>query len=247
LSRRFYLPLALAALLLLTGGCARQLKKGEAAPEPELTDSIVAAARGSAPKVTEFKGFGEIAMAAGAGQRISGQLDAHRRGGGFFRAQVYSPFGTTVASISADDFTGRVNVNREVFEFAYDDAMDSVPFPCARYFTYGRFIRTMTGSMPEVFWTLPPTPDSVAKGKKKKAKGKNRAVTAVWTSDTLTVRAAIVPQTGQIESAAFNYNIGEAKFSIQYGAFKKGMASEILIKEGSRNYISIKYETMVGQ
>ena len=243
--RRFYLPLAaLAALLLLTGGCTRQLKKGEAAPEPELTDSIIAVARGSAAKVAEFKGFGEIGMSAGSGQRISGQLDAHRRGGGFFRAQVYSPFGTVVASISADDFKGRVNVNREVFDFTYDDAMDAVPFPCARRFTYGRFIRILTCSMPEAFWNLPPTPDNIAKAKKK---SKSKAVTAVWTSDTLTVRAAIVPKTGQLESAAFNYNIGGDKFSIQFSAFKKGMASEILIKEGSKNYISVKYETMVGQ
>ena len=246
MSRRFYLPIAaLAALLLLTGGCSRQLKKGEAPPEPELTDSIVAAARGSAAKVTEFKGFGEIAMAAGAGQRLSGQIDAHRRGGGFFRAQIYSPFGTVIASISADDFNGRVNVNKETLEFTYDDAMDSVPFPCARHFTYGRFIRALTCSMPEAFWNLPPTPDSFSKGKKKKSKSK--AVTAVWTSDTLTVRAAIVPKTGQVESATFNYSIGGDKFSMQFSGFKKGMASEILIKEGSKNYISVKYETMVGK
>ena len=231
--------------MLLTGGCARQLKTGEVAPEPELTDSIIALARGSAAKVTEFKGFGEISMAAGSGQRLSGQIDAHRRGGGFLRAQIYSPFGTAIASISADDFSGRVNVNKEAFEFTYDDAMDTtVPFPCARHFTYGRFFRTLTGSMPETFWDLQPTPGSVAKGRKK---SKSRAVTAVWVSDTLTVRAAIVPKTGQLESAAFNYNIGGDKFSMQFSGFKKGMASEILIKEGSKNYISVKYETMVGK
>jgi len=245
LSRRFYLPLtALTALLLLTGGCARQLKKGEAAPAPELADSVIAVARNSAAKVSEFKGFGEISMAAGSGQRISGQLDAHRRMGGFFRAQIYSPFGTAVASISADDSKGRVNVNKETIEFAYGDAMDAVPFPCARRFTYGHFIRTMTCSMPEAFWNLPPTPDSVAKGKKK---SKSKAVTAVWMSDTLTVRAAIVPKTGQLESVAFNYDFGGDKFSMRFSGFKKGMASEILIKEGSKNYISIKYETTAGQ
>jgi hypothetical protein len=188
--------------------------------------------------ITEVKGFGDITIAA-SGQRASGKIDAVRRNAGFVSAQVYTTFGSAIATINATDFAGHAVVNRERFEFTYSDRMENIPFPCVRYFTYGKFINSLTGSMPGVFWELAAAPDTLIRSRRRSG------VTAVWFSDTLTVRAVIAPRTGQLETVTFNYDFEGEKFTMRFSRFKKGAPNEILIRESSRNYISVNYENMV--
>ena len=149
------------------------------------------------------------------------------------------------ASITAEDFKGSVRVEKEVKEFSYDDKMEGVSFPCAENFTYGQFINALTGALPDAFRELPVAPDSLKQRKKSPGKA-----TAVWNSDTLSVRAQINGKKGkppQLESVTFKYNIGGSKFSILFANFKNGAAREITFKQGSKNYINVKYESIIGR
>lgn len=245
LTRYKRLPALLAAVLAMAAltGCAGGLKGGaKKGPPPLVVDeaAIESVLRMTAP--AEFKGYGDVNM-SGAGAKASGKIEARRRDNGYVNAQIYSPFGTLAAAITAEDFTGSVKVDKEAKEFAYDDKMEGVPFPCAKNFTYGQFINTLTGALPEAFRELPASPDSLKRSKK--APGR---ATAVWNSDTLSVRAQFKGKAGKpplLESVTFKYNIGGSKFSVQFANFKKGVASEITLKEGSKNYIYIKYESVI--
>jgi hypothetical protein len=205
---------------------------------PAFEGSAVENAMRGAARITEFKGFGEITL-SDRGQRSIGKIDAARRNTGYVKAQIYSPFGSAIATINTEDFAGRVSIGKEYFDFSYDDRMEEVSFPCVRRLTYGKFINCLTGSMPDVFWELPIVPDTLIQGKKK------RGLTAAWFSDTLTVRAQISPQSGQFETVTFNYDIGGDKLTMRFGKFKKGVPHEIVVRESSKNYISINYEKVV--
>ncbi|MDR2577717.1 MAG: hypothetical protein LBC70_02760 [Chitinispirillales bacterium] len=229
------LLIALAVSCLTLGGCAGQKTRSAA---PEFNESMIEAAMSGAAVIAEFKGFGDITIAA-SGQRASGKIDASRRNTGFVSAQVYTSFGSAIATINAADSIGHAVVNRQRFDFAYGDSMEDVPFPCARRFTYGEFINTLTGSMPEVFWELGASPDTLIRSRRRSG------VTAVWFSDTLTVRAVIEPRTGQFGTVTFNYDFAGDKFTLRFGRFRNGAPNEILIRESGRNYISVNYEKMV--
>jgi len=196
------------------------------------------------PELAEFKGYGEINM-SGGGAKASGKVEARRRSDGYVKAQIYTPIGTVAASIEAENFKGNVKVDKEVKEFTYDNKMTGVSFPCAENFTYGEFINAFTGAMPGVFRELPVTPDSLKQRKKSPGKA-----TAVWNFDTLSVRAQLKIKNGKppmLESVLFRYNIGGSKFSIQFANFKNGAAREITFKQGSKNYINVKYESIIGR
>ncbi len=233
-----------AAVAVMTIGCAGTAKKGGAGePAPAIDEAAIDSILRK-PELTEFKGYGDVNM-SGGGAKAYGKLEAHRRNNGYIKAQIYSPFGSVVASITAEDFKGSVKVDNEVKEFTYDEKMAGVSFPCAENFTYGQFINALTGAMPDVFRELPAAPDSLKQRKKTPGKA-----TAVWNSDTLSVRAQLKGKTGkplQLESVTFRYNIGGSKFSILFANFKNGAAREITFKQGSKNYINVKYESIIGR
>jgi len=230
-----------------TVGCAGAVKGGAGKDKGQTALTIDEAAmeailRGS--ELAEFKGYGDVNMSDG-GAKASGKIEAHRKNNGFVKAQIYTPFGTLAASITAENFKGSVKVDKEVKEFAYDDKMEGVPFPCAEKFTYGQFINTVTGAMPDVFRTLPAAPDSLKQRKKSPGNA-----TAVWNFDTLSVRAQLKGKKGKppmLESVIFRYNIGGSKFSVQFANFKNGAAREITVKQGSKNYINVRYDSIIGR
>ena len=228
----------------MTAGCAGTAKKGGAGEPALVIDEAAIDSILRKPELIEFKGYGDVNM-SGGGAKGSGKMEAHRRSNGYIKAQIYSPFGTVVASIAAEDFKGSVKVDKEVKEFTYDEKMTGVSFPCAENFTYGQFINAVTGAMPEAFRELPANPDSLKQRKKTPGKA-----TAVWNSDTLSVRAQLKGKKGkpvQLESVTFRYSIGGSKFSIMFANFKNGAAREITFKQGSKNYINIKYESIIGR
>jgi hypothetical protein len=238
-----YLPVLLAAVLAMAaGGCAGAVKggaggKGQAAT-PLAVDEAAIELILRRPAPVEFKGFGKVNI-SGAG---SGTIEALRRGNGYARAHIYSPFGTAVASMTAEDSMGVVKVGNDEKAFAYGDKMEGVPFPCAKNFTYGQFINSLTGTMPDDFRALPAAPDSLKRSKR--AAGK---ATVVWNSDTLSVRMLLKgkkEKPPQLESVTFRYNIVGGKFSILFANFKNGIAREITVKEGGKNYINVKYESV---
>jgi len=243
---KYLLTLLAAAFAVTAVGCAGTVKgaagdKGQAALaiDEAVMESIL-----RRPELAEFKGYGDINM-SGGGAKAYGKIEAHRRSNGFIKAQVYTPFGTVAASITAEDFNGSVKVDKEMKEFAYDDKMEGVSFPCAENFTYGQFINAVTGALPDVFRELPAVPDSLKQRKKSPGNA-----TAVWNSDTLSVRAQIKGKNGippRLESVTFRYNVGGSKFSIMFANFKNGAAREITFKQGSKNYINIKYESIIGR
>ena len=230
------------AVTIMTVGCAGTAKKGGAGQPAVTIDETAIDSILRRPVPFEFKGYGDVNM-SGGGAKAYGKIESQRRNNGFVRARIYTPFGTVAASITAEDFKGSVNVDKEVKEFAYDEKMTGVSFPCAENFTYGQFINAMTGAMPDVFTELPAAPDSLKQRKKSPGKA-----TAVWNSDTLSVRAQLLGKKGkplQLESVTFRYNIGGSKFSILFANFKNGAAREITFKQGSKNYINVKYESVV--
>jgi hypothetical protein len=236
-----------AAFAVTAVGCAGTAKKGgggdKGQPAPVIDEAAIESIL-RRQELTEFKGYGDVNM-SGGGAKASGKIEAHRRSNGFIKAQIYTPFGTVAASITAEDFKGNVKVDKETKAFNYDDKMEGVSFPCAENFTYGQFINAITGAMPEVFRGLPAAPDSLKQRKKTPGKA-----TAVWNSDTLSVRALIKGKTGtppRLESVTFRYNVGGSKFSILFANFKNGAAREITFKQGSKNYIKVKYESVIGR
>ncbi|MDR2693592.1 MAG: hypothetical protein LBB74_05180 [Chitinispirillales bacterium] len=230
------------AVAVMTVGCAGTVKNGGAGGPALAVDDAAIDSILRKPELTEFKGYGDVSM-SGGGAKASGKIEAHRRNDGYVKALFYSPFGAAVASIAAEDFKGSVKVDKEVKEFTYGEKMAGVSFPCAENFTYGQFINALTGAMPEVFRELPAVPDSLKQRKKSPGKA-----TAVWNSDTLSVRAQLKGKKGrplQLESVIFRYNIDGSKFSILFANFKNGAAREITFKQGGRNYINVKYESVI--
>ena len=236
MAARIYAGFIALAIFFTLSGCTR--KASTSAPAPVIDAAAAVSAREAAARITEMKGFGDITIVQ-SGQRMSGKIDAARRNSGYFNAQLYTSFGAAIAVVLASDFRGQASVNRQQFDFHYDDTMEAVPFPAVRHLTYRRFINSLTGSMPDVFWQLPETPDTLIHSRRR------GTVTAAWFSDTLTVRAQITPKTGHLATVTFSYDIGGNKFTMRFGNFKKGAPHEIVVRENNRNYITVNYERIV--
>ena len=233
-----YLTAAAAALAITAGGCARQtrLESGREVYVDLKEYSNPFVPGGDWDEPSEFKGSGDITIYQGR-QKSSARIDIRSKAGGYFNAQVYSPFGAAIAEVDAEDFRGSVSVGGERREFTYDDKMFGLPFPGAGRVTFAEFIKIVTTGIPEPARKLPPNPISAVYNKK--------GVTVLWADEAVEARVKIAAKKRDIVGITFQYNSAEAACAIELGRIKEGAAREISIKDVvSGNYITIKYDTV---
>jgi hypothetical protein len=224
----------------MAAGCARQYHKetcvggtgvGDASvggifTNPFLTESATPA---------EFKSSGEIKILQ-AKQKASGKIDVRRKRDGRVSVQVYSPFGAAAATVETDGSKGVFKSGAEHIVFTYDSPMDAVPFPCASRFTYGEFIKVITGGAPDILGSLPARPESIIRIKNELA--------ASWERDRATVRMNASLKTGALLSVSVDYGFVPEAANLTLSGFKNGIAREITLTDADGSYISIKYETV---
>jgi hypothetical protein len=220
---------------LMTAGCARQYHKETCAggtgvggifTNPFLTEPTAPA---------EFKSSGEIKIFQ-AKQKASAKIDVRRKRDGRVNVQVYSPFGAAAASVETDGSEGVFKAGAEHIAFAYDSPVDAVPFPYARNFTYGEFIKIITGGAPDILGNLPARPESITRMKDK--------LTASWSGGRAAVRMNASLKTGALLSVSVDYGQAPETANLTLGGFKDGIAREITLTGADGSYISIKYETV---
>jgi len=218
--------------LVIISGCASKI---HLQPEAfERHQSIITKEIINAQQIADFKGSGTITIVED-GRRSSGKCDVRfNLSDGNFRAQIYSPFGTTAARIDADSLGGRVRAGNDEYSFALDESMEELPLSWGGYFTFRQFMQILIGKMPAELTLLDSRPDSLTFDKS--------AAVALWNRDTLTVEARIGRKSERLESVAFNYDILGNTFALRYGRFKNGAPGEIAIHSDSRNYILLRYD-----
>ncbi|KMQ52652.1 hypothetical protein CHISP_0421 [Chitinispirillum alkaliphilum] len=222
---RFFISLFLITIFI--GACSRRpLLNLDSAP------SVLQSLDQLSPQITSFEGFGNITFSE-RGARQTGRLDASWDSSGKFEAYIYTPFGSTVASVKGDSFGGRVMADDEVFYFGIDDYMIILPFSWGRNVTFAQFIHYFTGRMPHTS-VMSRDPDLL------EVEGSN--FRAVWRERRFNVSATISRRSEEIQSVQFDYNRGnDTGWTIRYRNFDKGLAREIAIEDDSRNYILIRY------
>lgn len=193
---------------------------------------------GLQPELSQFKGSGDFTISQN-GRRNSGKADVLWDSSGHLRAYIYSPFGSRVASIEADRQGGRIIMDEREYVVALEDSMDDLPFLWARYFTFGQFVRFLTGRMPDDVAHFSSRPDSLTHDR--------TTATAIWKRESVNVRALVRRRSGTVESISYNYNYDGDRFSADFGLFTRGLAREIIIRDDSRNYISLRYDIISAQ
>jgi hypothetical protein len=184
--------------------------------------------------ITDFKGSGNITIVQD-GRRSSGKCDVRFKSDGSFKAQIYSPFGSTAARIDADSSTVRLSSGKEEYSFSLDESMGAaLSFSFGPAFTFRQFMLILIGKMPAELILLETRPDSLAFDKS--------SAVALWNRDTLTVEARIGRKSGTLESVTFNYEFFGDEFALRYDRFKNGAPGEISICSDSKNYILFKYD-----
>ncbi len=188
--------------------------------------------------LSKFKGSGDLSIAKD-GQRSSGKADVVWDQSGVFKAFIYSPFGAQVAAIKASAGEGEILMDERIYHFALDDTMSTLPFDWGRCLTFRQFIIFLTGRMPKAAQVLESRPDTLVHDKSR--------ASAVWNSDSVDIKASVNRRSGQVESVNYSFHCEQGRYSAQFGAFKQGLAREIMIRDNSRNYISLKYEVISSQ
>ncbi|MFP4012842.1 MAG: hypothetical protein ACLFVQ_02045 [Chitinispirillaceae bacterium] len=186
----------------------------------------------------KFVGSGDLIVSQ-KGRRNSGKADVLWDSADVLKAHIYSPFGAQVASIEADGSRGRILMSDDLYLFALDEKMETLPFRWGSYFTFRQFIRFLTGRMPLSAGELEKKPDDLTHD--------NADAVAVWQSDSLMIRAQVGRRSGNVQTIRFQYNNKGSKFSVRFSNFEQGLAREITIRDDSRNYISIKYDDVTAQ
>ena len=233
MSKNFLIRIpALLLFVTLIAGCA---SKFHLQPESfEQRRSSLTKEIRTAQQITDFKGSGTI-TAVEDGRRSSGKCDVRFKPDGSFRAQIYSPFGSTAARIDADSLGGSLRAGKDEYSFSLDESMETLPFVWGSYFTFRQFIQIITGKMPEEkLALLDSRPDSLEFDKS--------SAIALWNRDMLTAEARIGRKSGTVESVTFNYDISGGTFALSYSRFKNGVPGEITIRSDSKNYISLRYD-----
>ncbi|MFP4162378.1 MAG: hypothetical protein ACLFQB_00520 [Chitinispirillaceae bacterium] len=188
--------------------------------------------------IEKFKASGDLTVSQ-KGRKNSGKADVLWDSTGTLKAFIYSPFGAQVASIEADGSRGRILMNEDLYLFALEEKMSTLPFRWGRHFTFKQFIHFLTGRMPLSVEQVESQPDHLDHD--------GTEAVAVWESDSVTIRAQIGRRSGTVESINFDYNLQGDTFSAQFSRFERGLAREIVIRDDTRNYIFIKYDIISAQ
>jgi hypothetical protein len=187
---------------------------------------------------SSIKAFGESEIAIdGAVQ--SAVIELNVQGKNRFKADLYGPFGTEVASINADSVSGTVLIGRRVYVFRHEQSLDSFPVMYGSRLRFGDLLTILTGRV---------TPNLVAQFRDRKPDSliaRKKKITAVWKTDSLEIRVVLRGQLLQIEKVILTYTAQGIANKITFGRFRKGLASEIALIENDTNYFSMKYSKVV--
>lgn len=166
------------------------------------------------------------------GERFNCAIDMDWKRSGAFKADLFTAFGQTIASILADSMAGKIKTPTLNMSFDLDQTMDSLPLTSARELTFREFSRYLTGRMPQ-YRFLSGKPDSVLRD--------HDRISLIWNRDSVIVKAFIKGDPARIDRVVYQRpNGGELSF----GAFKQGIAREIAFKEDDKNYFSVRYKNI---
>ncbi len=214
-------------VLYLLIGCSRR-----PLIEMEAVSPLLESISRFSPEITSFKGFGQITFSE-QGMRQSGRIDALWSDNGDFSAYIYSPFGTTVASVEGDRSGGKVAFDQEELLFGMDERLVMIPFSWGKNVNFSQFIRYFTGRMPETA-IMERAPDSISL--------EGNYARATWHDHAFSVTAVVSRRSQEIETVEFQFpRHGLEPWNLQFTNFNQGLASQIKIEENSRNYILIRY------
>jgi len=232
---KFFLMRLFAALLsvIFIAGCASKFHH-----QPEVFErrqhAMIREILSAQRQITDFNESGTITIAQD-GKRSSGKCDVRLKPDGSFRAQVYSPFGTTALRIDADSLDVRLRAGKDEYSFALDESSPrELPFGLGYYFTFRQLIQILAGNMPKEAALLDTRPDSLVFDKSYAA--------ALWNRDALILESRISRKSEILESVTFNYNIEGDTFTLRFARFKNGIPGEITIRSDSKNYILLRYD-----
>lgn len=186
--------------------------------------------------VGKIRGFGDISVAVD-GKRYNGSIDVDWEQANF-KASAYSPFGTLVASFSADSVDGIIFVDGKVRKFPLESEPDLSPFVLGEGICFKDFISIITGRIPTEYFTLQSEPDTVIYSK--------RNVILSWSSDRFETMALISKKDSKLVKFIVKSTVGNGwELAFSNPAFE--LARTIELKINDRNYFSINYERLKRQ
>ena len=227
-ARRIFLSLCL--IFFTMTGCYRA---------PLLQIDNVSSAMGIfsqfSPQINSFKAFGDITFVED-GRRQSGKTDVLWDSSGVFKAIIYSPFGSQIASIDGDSFGGVISYDNQHYYFDLNETMEILPFLWAKNITFADFIYYLTGRMPQTS-ALSNNPDSLTHN--------NRNAEAFWFGKEYNVNVLIARRTEKIVAIDYIFiRDDQDPWTVSFAKFNQGLAQDITIKDDNRNYISVSYDVV---
>jgi hypothetical protein len=223
---RQFLQICIVAFLLLQS-CS---------PPPPLFRQDVPGAVGmifTGVNSTAVDAFGAVSLAV-EGEVHHCSIEVHGDTTGRFTADFYAPLGISVGSIRCDRNQGTVVFDEGKYTFSKTQTLDTLPFSWGHDLTLSDLQDILLGTVPASFAErLGHQPDSFIDGKK--------AISVVWKTDTLDIRAKLRKRGKAAESFAFIYKKTEPFRMVTLGEMRKGQAHKIDLRENDRNYFSIRY------
>lgn len=178
----------------------------------------------------KIRGSGDISISAD-GKGYYGYADINWERSGTFRADFYSPFGTTIASVRADSVNGIASIQEERHEFKINEKIDFLPQGLGSSLTFGELMGLLTGQVSFFCEKLKAEPDSTV--------SQNRSTALFWKDGDVTIRVDVSKKT-RIQSVLMQ----SQGWNVKFESIKEKLARNIEFREDDKNYFSIKYEQL---
>jgi hypothetical protein len=211
-------------------------------PPPPLTKDIASALPSVvAPDdgICSFKGYGDIGFSMN-GQRHKTKIDVLWRSDSDFTVGLYSPLGSTIASVRGDS-SGliRIIAGDSVYQKRLSESVAIGDF-LSYSLSFKEFLRVATGRLLDASFASDRSDSLLLSAKK---------VFLYWPEDSTKGRnfqiSATIDRKHFLLTDVIYSKKEPSSWELTQLSFRKGRAKEIHFKDKNNNYFYVKYETMI--
>ncbi len=176
-----------------------------------------------------FRGTGDVDVCVD-GECYGGRIAVVGVGDESFRCEVYTPFGTTVVSITADSSEAMVSYGERVYELGRTDSLSDIA-PLSDYrFTFNDLTRILRGILytyPDIS-TPPDTSFSIGRGRAK----------LVWNRQPLGMAVVVQRRSRDIETMSLTFPGGA---TATFDGIRDRVAHVVGLDSGVGDFIEVRY------
>jgi hypothetical protein len=180
------------------------------------------------------KAFGDLTLVERE-QRFRLKIALQRNSHGSIIADIFTPFGSSVAMLSTDSAGGIIEAPQQRYRFSNDDPIATLSYFSNFPFSFGEFVKIITGDY-TLFKGLLGQPQSTITLR--------QTTRFEWYSSSFSATAIVNNRSGDMKLLKAQATTGE-RWEVSFARFDHGLPREIIYKVDESNYFMLTWDKIV--